>query len=87
MSETMKYPNNLKNLRTRSEKDGGMWLSQQELGKLVGVDITTVCKHEAGDRQIERDLASKYAKVLKCTVYDIFVPHGAEQPLFPEGQQ
>lgn len=87
MSEKMKYPNNLKYLRTRSEKGGGMWLSQQELGKLAGIDITTVCKHEAGDRHIERDLASKYAKILKCTVYDIFVPHDAEQPLFPEKDQ
>lgn len=79
----MKYPNNLRHLRTRSQDKNGMWLSQEELGKLVGLDLTTVCKHEAGDRQIDRDQAASYAKVLKCMVYDIFVPHDAEQPLFP----
>lgn len=63
----MKIPNRIKELRERSR------LTQEELGKLLGVDATTISKHETGDRALSDDKVMAYAKVFKVSTHEIFV--------------
>jgi transcriptional regulator with XRE-family HTH domain len=48
-------------------------LTQQELAKLMDLDDSTVSKHEAGERSLDSDIISRYAKVFKCQSFELFV--------------
>jgi DNA-binding XRE family transcriptional regulator len=46
-------------------------LLQRGLGRLSGVHINTIEKHESGHRRISWDTAKKYAEALGCKPEDL----------------
>ena len=56
-----RVPNRIREERERSR------LSQRELGLLIGIDATSVAKHEAGSRIPTAEQAEAYAQVFKLT--------------------
>ena len=52
-----KTRNNLAALR----KDKG-W-SQSAVGRFLGIQVTTVCRHETGDRNLTHEMVGKYAEL------------------------
>lgn len=61
------WPNRLAALRERSR------LTQQEIAKLLDLDVTTVCKHESGARSLSQQVVAKYAQVYKVQTLEIFL--------------
>ncbi len=57
-------------LRGARKKEG---LSQKELSKKTGIDISNISKMENGERQIGEVIAKKLAKILKVS-YKVFLP-------------
>lgn len=47
-------------------------LSQEELGRIVGVERSAVSKWETGEAKPRADLLIKLAKALHCKVDDLF---------------
>lgn len=66
---TFKFKNRLRELRERSR------LTQNELARLAGIDLTTVNRHENGSRMISRAMMLKYAKVFKVITLELFVDY------------
>lgn len=60
-------PNRLKFLRERVN------LTQKEVGRIVGVDETTVSKHENGDRALSDTMIREYAKLFKVETHELFI--------------
>lgn len=60
-------PNRIKELREAQK------LTQEELGLLVGIDFTSVAKHENMQRGIDETLVQAYARVFKVLTHEIFV--------------
>lgn len=60
-------PNRLKFLRERVN------LTQKEVGRIVGVDETTVSKHENGDRALSDTMIRGYAKLFKVETHELFI--------------
>lgn len=58
---------NIRKLRERSR------LTLEELAVLTGLDPTTVSKHQNANRGIDEDALKRYARVFKCSSYEIFV--------------
>lgn len=48
-------------------------LTQEEVAKLIGVDVTTVCRHESGERTMSAKEIESYANVYKCTPTELFI--------------
>lgn len=67
------HKNRLKELRTRGQGIGGLWLTLEEVGKILGLDYTTVSRHESG-RGLGSDAIQAYAKLYKVETYEIFLP-------------
>jgi hypothetical protein len=63
-----KFPNRLRELR-----EGGVVLTQAEMGQLAGYDYTTVCRHESGERPLTREALDRYAEVLKVMTIELIV--------------
>lgn len=63
----MAVPNRLKFLRERVN------LTQKEVGRIVGVDETTVSKHENGDRALSDTMIREYAKLFKVETHELFI--------------
>ena len=63
----MKYPNKLKEQRQRSR------LSQAEVAKMLDITVAAVSRHENGNRQLSRDLATQYARLYKISAAELFV--------------
>jgi transcriptional regulator with XRE-family HTH domain len=61
-------PTNLKRLR---EKKG---LQQKEMAQMLGYVITSYNKIENGERRLPISKAMKAAKILDCTLDEIFLP-------------
>lgn len=68
----MAVPNRIKHFREKIN------LTQKELGRLVGVDETTVSKHETGDRALSDTMIKEYAKVFKVETHELFLDMNAE---------
>lgn len=67
-----KNKNRLKEQRERSR------LTQKEVAKVLDMDVTTVCKHEAGSRGLAPDDVKKYAGLYKVQSYELFtLEHGS----------
>lgn len=47
-------------------------LTQKELATLVGLDYTTVSRHENTHRGLSREDIEKYAAVFKCPTHELF---------------
>ncbi len=61
-------PNRLKELREK-----GVWLTQEEVAAIVGVDVTTVSKHETGGRGLDDKNIIAYAKLYKVRTHELFM--------------
>lgn len=48
-------------------------LTQVELAKLVDIDMSSVSKHEAGERVPSAETIERYAKVFKVSTLEIFM--------------
>lgn len=58
--------------RIRELREAGVRLSQADVAKLIGIDVTTVSRHEAG-RGLTPETVEAYAKALKVSSYELFV--------------
>lgn len=63
----MKNENRLAKLRTERK------LTQAEVAKVLDLDVTTVCKHETGDRGLRSEEVAKYAKLYKVQSHELFM--------------
>ena len=63
-----KYKNRLKELRQR-----GVCLTQTEVAKFLGIDLTTVCRHESGERPLSKEALEAYAKLYKVGTLDLIM--------------
>ena len=58
--------NRLRELRDRSR------LTLKEVSILTGFDVSTISRHESGDRSLSHDAAKKYAALYKVETYELF---------------
>lgn len=58
--------NRLKELRDRSR------LTMQEVSILTGFDVSTISRHESGDRGLSSDAIDKYASLYKVRTHELF---------------
>lgn len=58
--------NRLKELRDRSR------LTMQEVSILTGFDVSTISRHESGDRGLSSEAIDKYASLYKVRTYELF---------------
>ena len=78
MNDSTPKSNQLRIQRERSR------LTQQEVAKLLGIDYSTVSKHESGDRGLSALDIERYAKLYKVQTYELFFqasPTTAEIPI------
>lgn len=47
-------------------------LTQEEVGKVVGYDYTTVSKHETSARALDNEAISRYKKLYKVESHELF---------------
>lgn len=59
--------NRLSILRNRSR------LTQEEVAAICGIDFTTVSRHENATRRIDDDAIRRYARLFKCSSYELFM--------------
>lgn len=62
----MRIKNKLAEERQRSR------LTQAEVATFLGIDVTTVAKHESGLRMPSRDHLIRYANLFKVETIDLF---------------
>ncbi len=48
-------------------------LTQEEVSKILGIDHTTVSKHETSSRSLSEDDIQAYAKLFKVNSHEIFI--------------
>lgn len=63
-------PNRLKEQRERSR------LTQKEVAKVTGFDLTTISKHESG-RGLSKESIAAYSKLYKVESYELFLNEDA----------
>lgn len=56
-------------IRTNRERLG---INQRQLAELLGVYPSTICMWEAGDRKPSSDKLPELAKILECSIDDLF---------------
>lgn len=65
-------------------REAGIVLSQDQVGTLLGLDGTTVSRHEGGQRGLTKEQIEAYAKLYHVPTHEIFfiatVPDEEEQP-------
>ena len=61
-----KQGNRLRELRDRSR------LTLQEVSTLTGYGISTISRHESGDRTLSEEAIVKYASLYKVHTYELF---------------
>ena len=65
--------NRLRELRDRSR------LTLQEVSTLTGYGISTISRHESGERSLSEEAIIKYANLYKVHTYELFnIPIGEE---------
>ena len=65
--------NRLKELRDRSR------LTLQEVSILTGYSVSTISRHESGDRGLSEDAMLKYASLYKVYTYELFFEHAPKE--------
>lgn len=66
-AERNKAPSNrLRELRDRSR------LTLQEVSILTGFNVSTISRHESGERALSEDALIKYAALYKVHTYELF---------------
>lgn len=68
-------PNRLRELRDRSR------LTLQEVSVLTGYGVSTISRHESGERQLSEEAIVKYASLYKVHTYELFTAHAMEGEL------
>lgn len=71
MSGKEKTPTTPRSNRIKEQREKSR-LTQRELALLMGIDFTTVSKHECGERGPTPEEIKKYAQVFKCQSYELF---------------
>jgi transcriptional regulator with XRE-family HTH domain len=61
-----KVQNRLRELRDRSR------LTLQEVSTLTGFGVSTISRHESGDRALSEEAIVKYASLYKVHTYELF---------------
>ena len=64
--------NRLRYLRERGKKDGGLWLTMQEVANCLGIGLATVSRHENNERSLSDDDVERYAALYKVSSHQIF---------------
>ena len=68
--------NRLRELRDRSR------LTLQEVSILTGYGVSTISRHESGERKLSEEAIIKYATLYKVHTYELFTAHaGGEEVL------
>lgn len=65
--------NRLKELRDRSR------LTLREVSMVTGFKISTISRHESGDRGLTEDAISKYAALYKVPTHQLFMSPNTEE--------
>ena len=65
--------NRLRELRDRSR------LTLQEVGILTGFGVSTISRHESGERKLSEEAIVKYASLYKVHTYELFTDHASEE--------
>jgi len=78
----MKKPqeNRLRELRDRSR------LTLQEVSILTGYGVSTISRHESGDRALSEDAIIKYASLYKVHTYELFAAHAEGEEFVNDGE-
>jgi DNA-binding transcriptional regulator YiaG len=66
MMDEVKIENRLRELRDRSR------LTLQEVSTLTGFDITTISRHESGQRKLSEEAIDKYSALYKVKTHELF---------------
>lgn len=66
MMDEVKTENRLRELRDRSR------LTLQEVSTLTGFDITTISRHESGQRKLSEEAIDKYSALYKVKTHELF---------------
>lgn len=61
--------NRLRELRDRSR------LTLQEVGIITGFGVSTISRHESGERSLSEEAIVKYAALYKVHTYELFTEH------------
>lgn len=62
--------------RLREIREERMHLTLAEVAKLLECDVSTVSRHESGDRSLTPDWIDRYARLYKIQSYEIFMEPG-----------
>ena len=73
-------PNRLRELRDRSR------LTLQEVSILTGYGVSTISRHESGERALSEEAIIKYAALYKVHTYELFADHAEEEELTNDGK-
>lgn len=65
--------NRLRELRDRSR------LTLQEVSILTGYGVSTISRHESGERKLSEEAIVKYASLYKVHTYELFTDHASEE--------
>lgn len=65
-------PNRLRYLRERGKRDGGLWLTIQEVARCLDIAQATVSRHENNERSLSEADVEKYAQLYKVQTHQIF---------------
>jgi len=65
--------NRLRQLRLGGKKKGGLWLTLEEVSKILDISLDHVSRHEQGIRGINEEQLQKYAQLYKVEPHRIFV--------------
>lgn len=72
--------NRLKELRDRSR------LTLQEVSMITGFGVSTISRHENGERGLTEDAISKYASLYKVPTHQLFMDPNEEEEIINDGK-
>lgn len=72
--------NRLRELRDRSR------LTLQEVSILTGYGVSTISRHESGERKLSEEAIIKYATLYKVHTYELFTAHAVEEEVENDGE-
>lgn len=64
--------NRLRHLRERGKRDGGLWLTLDEVSKALGYHLSTVSRHENNERSLSEEDVVNYARLYKVRPDQLF---------------
>ena len=72
--------NRLKELRDRSR------LTLQEVSLITGFGVSTISRHESGERGLTEDAILKYAALYKVPTHQLFINPNVEEEINNDGE-